>query len=80
MHAFEAEHGIVVPEPYRTFVAEISDGSFAGPPDLGPSERCLAQPFPLAQLWIWEDDPRPDEEIGPLIARVTDHGSIVAET
>jgi hypothetical protein len=94
VHAFEAEHGIVVPEPYRTFVAEISDGSFTGPPDFGlvglaqtPAdwgsgrpERCLAQPFPLTRMWIWEDDPQSDEEIGPLIEKVTDHGSIVLGT
>ncbi len=24
VHSFEAKHGIVVPEPYRSFVAEIS--------------------------------------------------------
>ncbi|WP_267286723.1 hypothetical protein [Kitasatospora acidiphila] len=24
------EHGIVLPEPYRTFVAEITDGSYRG--------------------------------------------------
>ena len=91
VHSFEAEHGIVVPEPYRSFVAEISDGSFTGPPDFGllalaqmPAdwgagrpERDLAQSFPLTEMWVWEDDPRPDTEIGPLITRVTDHGSIV---
>ncbi|MET8832528.1 hypothetical protein ABZV78_01235 [Micromonospora sp. NPDC004540] len=35
VRVFEAEHGIVLPEPYRTFVAEITDGSFSGPPDYG---------------------------------------------
>jgi hypothetical protein len=35
VRAFEAEHDIVLPEPYRTFVAEISDGSYQGPPDYG---------------------------------------------
>ncbi|MFF0298386.1 hypothetical protein ACFYST_33605 [Kitasatospora sp. NPDC004614] len=35
MHAFEAEHGVVLPEPYRTFVAEIADGSPVGPPFYG---------------------------------------------
>ena len=91
VRAFEAEHGIAVPEPYRTFVAEISGGSFAGPPDFGlldlarmPAdwgagrpERHLAQPFPLRQMWIWEEDPRSDQEIAPLIEKLTDHGSIV---
>ncbi|MFF2523895.1 hypothetical protein ACFVTW_17575, partial [Streptomyces liangshanensis] len=32
VRSFEAEHGIVLPEPYRTFVAEICDG-------LGPVVR-----------------------------------------
>jgi hypothetical protein len=35
VHAFEAEHGIVLPEPYRTFVAEMTDGSSSGPPEYG---------------------------------------------
>jgi hypothetical protein len=35
VHAFEAEHGIVLPEPYRTFVAETADGSSSGPPEYG---------------------------------------------
>ncbi len=31
VHAFEEQQGIVLPEPYRTFVAEITDGA----PDRG---------------------------------------------
>ncbi|WP_432024486.1 SMI1/KNR4 family protein [Streptomyces parvus] len=68
VRSFEAEHGIELPEPYRTFVAEISDGLRAGPPYYGllplaktPSdwgegraERLLAQPFPLTEAWLWE--------------------------
>ena len=35
VHAFETQHGVVLPKPYRTFVAEITDGSFSGPPGCG---------------------------------------------
>ncbi|MEW2374963.1 hypothetical protein AB0883_02515 [Micromonospora sp. NPDC047812] len=35
LYAFAAEHGVVLPEPYRTFVAEITAGAFSGPPDRG---------------------------------------------
>ncbi|WP_432078131.1 SMI1/KNR4 family protein [Streptomyces sp. YPW6] len=68
VRSFEAEHGIELPEPYRTFVAEISDGLRAGPPDYGllplaqtPSDwgegradRLLARAFPLMEAWVWE--------------------------
>lgn len=94
VHAFEARHGVVLPEPYRTFVAEITDGSFQGPPDFGlvgleelpddwgddPAGRDLGRPFPLTSAWIWEDDDRPEEELAPLRAQVFDHGSIVLGT
>ncbi|MFI9772234.1 SMI1/KNR4 family protein [Streptomyces sp. NPDC052415] len=70
VRSFEAEHGIVLPEPYRTFVAEVCDGLRAGPPYYGllpfaqtPSdwgfdrpERLLAEPFPLTATWMWEND------------------------
>ncbi|MEV0749844.1 SMI1/KNR4 family protein [Streptomyces sp. NPDC050273] len=68
VRSFEAEHGILLPEPYRTFVAEVCDGLRAGPPYYGllplaqtPSdwgsgrpERLLAEPFPLTAAWLWE--------------------------
>ncbi|MEU6151419.1 SMI1/KNR4 family protein [Actinosynnema sp. NPDC047251] len=71
VHAFEAKHGIVLPEPYRTFVAEIADGAPAGPPEYGlvaladlprdwgadRSERALDRPFPLTATWSWDEAP-----------------------
>ncbi|MER7703546.1 SMI1/KNR4 family protein [Kitasatospora sp. NPDC097605] len=94
VRAFEAKHGVVLPEPYRTFVAEVADGAEAGPPAyglVGPAEpprgraagrpaRELGRPFPLTSAWVWEDDPRPAEEIDPLVDRVLDHGSVVLGT
>ena len=66
VHAFEEQQGIVLPEPYRTCVAEITDGA-AGPRTTSWSsckiaraerwawpERDLTKPFPLSEAWIWE--------------------------
>jgi hypothetical protein len=92
--AFEAAHGIVLPEPYRTFVAEISDGSSSGPPEYGllpvaelpddwgddEQERDLSEPFPLTETWIWEDDSDPPEDSDELLEQVYNHGSIVLGT
>ncbi|MBM9510658.1 SMI1/KNR4 family protein [Actinacidiphila acididurans] len=94
VRAFEAEHGIVLPEPYRTFVAEVTDGSPSGPPEYGlvplatlPAdwgngrpERVLNRPFPLTETWVWEDDPRPGDVLDPLLDEVFDHGSVVLGT
>ncbi|MGW3595224.1 SMI1/KNR4 family protein [Streptomyces sp. NPDC005167] len=74
--SFEAEHGIVLPEPYRTFVAEVCDGLRAGPPHYGllplaenprdwgsdRPERLLAEPFPLTAAWLWEVEEEAVEE------------------
>ena len=71
---FESQCGVVLPEPYRSFVATIGDGCTDGPPHYGLAalgqdvneqvrfepER-LARPFPLTAQWIWENDPDPDE-------------------
>ncbi|PGG97575.1 hypothetical protein GX51_07270 [Blastomyces parvus] len=66
---FECKHGIILPEPYRTFVAEIANGCRDGPPEYGLKplsnsgdmsglgEGRLALPFPLTERWIWEHDP-----------------------
>ncbi|MFI9787441.1 SMI1/KNR4 family protein [Kitasatospora sp. NPDC051984] len=95
MHAFEAEHGVVLPEPYRTFVAEIADGSPVGPPFYGlvpvaelPTDwgadrrkRVLARAFPLVEQWVWEaDEDTPEEELDDAIEPVFDHGSVVLGT
>ncbi|MEW2047451.1 SMI1/KNR4 family protein [Streptomyces sp. NPDC005476] len=94
VRAFEAEHGVVLPEPYRTFVAEISDGSFQGPPEYGlvglaelPSDwggddtaRDLSKPFPLTEQWLWEEDDGPYEDPEAAMERVLDHGSVVLGT
>ncbi|MFD3584460.1 SMI1/KNR4 family protein [Streptomyces sp. NPDC058683] len=84
VHAFEADHGVVLPEPYRTFVAELTDGSYQGPPEYGLWELAMAAecqqpglPFPLTRGWIWEDDSCDDpEEQDAAIVRVAHHGSI----
>ncbi|MHB9856168.1 SMI1/KNR4 family protein [Streptomyces krungchingensis] len=91
VHAFEAEHGIVLPEPYRTFVAEISDGASSGPPSYGllplvgspadlaaDEDRDLSKAFPLTQPWMWEDDEEPPEDAD--LDPVYNHGSVVLGT
>ncbi|MFC8490081.1 SMI1/KNR4 family protein [Streptomyces sp. NPDC057235] len=96
VRAFEAEHGIVLPEPYRTFVAEVCDGLRAGPPSYGllpfarmPSdwgagrpERLLAEPFPLTGAWLWAEDEEElsEEEFDARTDPVYDHGSLVLGT
>ncbi|MFD9327084.1 SMI1/KNR4 family protein [Streptomyces sp. NPDC060065] len=94
VHSFEAEHGIVLPEPYRTFVAEITDGSYSGPPEYGllpvaelpddwgdeDQERNLGSPFPLAEAWLWEDESDPAEDADAVLEQVYNHGSIVLGT
>ncbi|GAA3482230.1 SMI1/KNR4 family protein [Streptomyces yanii] len=89
--AWESENKVTLPEPYRTFVAEISNGCSLGPaedgglqplgwlpaswPDLGL--RQPGEPFPLEASWPWEDDERVDPEEDPRIDAVYTQGSIV---
>ncbi|MFF3560927.1 SMI1/KNR4 family protein [Streptomyces sp. NPDC002574] len=94
VRSFEAEHGIVLPEPYRTFVAEIADGSYSGPPEYGllsvaelpgdwggdEGDRDLSEPFPLTEAWLWEDDADPPEDFEEVLDRVFNHGSVVLGT
>jgi hypothetical protein len=44
VYAIEGEHGIILPEPYRSFVATIGDGSYSGPPDYGLMEFGVLPP------------------------------------
>ncbi|MFE4662545.1 SMI1/KNR4 family protein [Streptomyces hydrogenans] len=96
VRSFEAEHGIVLPEPYRTFVAEICDGLAAGPPHYGllpfveipddwdtdGSERVLAEPFPFTTAWDGEDDAEDlsEEETEALWDAMSGHGSLLLGT
>ncbi|GAA3561913.1 SMI1/KNR4 family protein [Streptomyces osmaniensis] len=94
VEAFEAEHGIALPEPYRTFVAEIADGSSSGPPEYGllslarlPDDwgddqraRDLSKPFPLTATWLWEDDEDPAPDTDERLEQVCNDGSIVLGT
>jgi acyl-coenzyme A synthetase/AMP-(fatty) acid ligase len=94
VYTYEAQHGVVLPEPYRTFVVEICDGSFIGPPDGGLMElgrlpddwgagrpaRDLAKPFPLTEPWVWEDEEHSEEELDALLDPVFNHGSLVLGT
>lgn len=88
--AWEAENRVTLPEPYRTFVTEVSNGSSLGPaedgglqplgwlpaswPDLGP--RAPGEPFPLEAAWPWEDDDTVDDD-DPRINTVYTQGSVV---
>ena len=95
VHEFEARHGIVLPEPYRSFVATVTaGGSQLGPPDYGllalgelpddwgtgRAQRVLAEPFPLTESWVWEGDEDDDGEPVEPPDAVFDHGSIVLGT
>jgi hypothetical protein len=88
--AWEVDHGVVLPEPYRTFVAEIADGSSYGPPEDGgllplnwlpadwPGEdRDEAADFPLTEAWFWENDPRDPDDVEALVDEVYRCGSVV---
>jgi hypothetical protein len=87
---WEGVNGVRLPEPYRTFVAEIANGCGLGPPDDGgllplgwlppgfpdAGLRAPAAVFPLTEAWRWEDgEPAP---VAGLTAEDTFHrGSIV---
>ncbi|MFC4505740.1 MULTISPECIES: SMI1/KNR4 family protein [Streptomyces] len=87
VRAFEAKHGVVLPEPYRTFVAEVSGGPSQGPPEYGlvglvesAAEQHLGRPFPLTEGWVWEEDDGPYEDPDAVIGQVVHDGSLVLGT
>jgi hypothetical protein len=89
--AWEKANGVVLPEPYRSFVAEIANGSSLGPaedggllplgwlppgwPDLG--DRDVTAPFPLEAAWAWEDEDNAEGDVEERSDAVYNHGSIV---
>jgi hypothetical protein len=94
VHRFEREHGVLLPEPYRTFVADICNGYRLGPPHYGmtalgdlPSDwganrppRILARPFPLTAEWFWGAEENPPADLDVQLAPVFNDGSIVLGT
>ncbi|MFJ9692852.1 SMI1/KNR4 family protein [Kitasatospora sp. NPDC101183] len=82
---WEAENGVVLPEPYRAFVAEVANGSSLGPPGEGGLQplgrlpdgwpesgpRRPGEPFPLVDAWPGEDE---EEDPGDTLFT---HGSVV---
>lgn len=88
--AWEAEHSVVLPEPYRSLIAVISNGSSLGPPEDGgllplgclpphwPYDRGRdpAAPFPLQEAWGWEGEPLADDH-HQRVADVFSNGSVV---
>ncbi len=92
LRVWENEQGVVLPEPYRTFIAETANGSSLGPPEDGgllplgwlppywPDQdqpRDPAAEFPLDRSWIWEDDERGYQALAPIVHAVYNHGSVV---
>ncbi|MFH9958929.1 SMI1/KNR4 family protein [Streptomyces roseolus] len=96
VRSFEKEHDILLPEPYRTFVAEVCDGLRAGPPyygllpfahnpvdpHSGLSGRLLAEPFPLTGSYKWEEDGEElsEQEFEARWEAAVSHGSLLLGT
>lgn len=89
---WETAQGVTLPEPFRSFIAEVSNGSALGPPEDGgllplgwmprpwpdrDGVRDPAAPFPLEYSWYWDQGAsKPREDNVDLCARVHRHGSI----
>jgi hypothetical protein len=90
---WESANRVTLPEPYRTLVAEIANGSSLGPPEDGgllplgwhapgwPDQeaRRPAVPFPLQETWAWEGEPLAEDH-HERVADVRHHGSVVLGT
>ncbi|MFF4894825.1 SMI1/KNR4 family protein [Streptomyces sp. NPDC001068] len=90
---WESENRVVLPEPYRSLVAEIANGSSLGPPEDGGllplgwlppdwpdlGDRDPAALFPLQGTWAWEGEPLAEDH-HERVAAVYNHGSVVLGT
>ncbi|HCF25660.1 MAG TPA: hypothetical protein DEV81_00180 [Cyanobacteria bacterium UBA11049] len=73
---FETQHSIILPEDYRQFLLEISNGG-DGPPEYRlkvlaetvTEEMQPLQPFPLSNYWVWDDVDDVDEELFDSVYR-----------
>ncbi|MGW7244412.1 hypothetical protein [Streptomyces sp. NPDC054804] len=64
---WESENRVVLPEPYRSLVAETTAVSCLVGPVRG--DRDPAALFPLQDTWAWEGEPLAEDhqEHGPLV-------------
>ena len=90
--AWEAEQRVTLPEPYRSFIAEVSNGSALGPPEDGgllplgwmphrwpdrSGPRDPATAFPLEYSWYWHQGAdEPRQDNITRYEHVHRHGSI----
>ncbi|MGW2960794.1 SMI1/KNR4 family protein [Streptomyces sp. NPDC001220] len=90
---WESENSVALPEPYRSLISQITNGSSLGPPEdggllplgwlppdwPGQVDRDPATPFPLQDTWAWEGEPLAEDH-HERVAAVYNHGSVVLGT
>jgi hypothetical protein len=87
--AFEATHGVLLPEEYRAFLEAVGNGGI-GPPAYGlvrlgavarlagaEALTSLRRTFPLTEYWVWEDEEPLAPDRVALRQRVFTDGSLV---